>query len=332
MREFDFIELISDKIPPVSKKVIKGIGDDASVFLMQDNKCCLVTTDILVEGIHFKQEYFTPYKLGLKAVAVNMSDIAAMGGVPDHFYVSMAIPKLMQDEYILELYNGIMHAASDFSCTILGGDTTSSPGPLFINITLIGYAKQEDIVFRHTARSGDIILVTGNLGDSAAGLYLLNHKKRYIENNSYYSYLIDKHISPMPFVNEGQWLGGKKISSMIDISDGLSSDLTHICKQSRVGAVIRAELIPLSSHLAKMAGHYKLDPMELVLNGGEDYQLLFTVAEDSCESLCMEFEKKFKRFLYPIGRITKDPGIFLQSGPDIIPLEKGGWDHFLTSS
>ncbi len=331
MREFDFIELISKKIPLVSKNIIKGIGDDASVFFMQDDKCCLITTDILVEDVHFKQEYFTPYKLGLKAVAVNVSDMAAMGGMPDHFYVSMAIPKSMQDEYILELYDGIMHAASDFSCSILGGDTTSSPGPLFINITLIGYAKQEDIVFRHTAGSGDIILVTGNLGDSAAGLYLLNRKKTYTENEDYYSYLIDKHISPIPCIDEGQWLAGKKVSSMIDVSDGLSSDLTHICKQSGVGAVIRTEHIPLSSHLGKMAGHYKLNPMELALNGGEDYQLLFTVAEDRCELLCMEFEKEFKRSLYPIGRIIKDTGIFLQSGSDITPLKKGGWDHFSTS-
>lgn len=330
MREFEFIELISKKNPLVSKNIIKGIGDDASVFFMEDDKCCLITTDILVEGVHFKQEYSTPYKLGLKAVAVNVSDMAAMGGIPDHFYVSMAIPKSMQNEYILELYDGIMHAASDFSCSILGGDTTSSPGPLFINITLIGYSKQEDIVFRHTAGQGDIILVTGSLGDSAAGLYLLDCKKTCTKNEDYYSYLTDKHISPIPCIHEGQWLAEKKVSSMIDISDGLSSDLTHICKQSGVGAVIRKEQIPLSPHLGKMAGDYQLNSMDLALNGGEDYQLLFTVAEDRCELLCMEFEKEFKRSLYPIGRTIKDTGIFLQSGSDMTPLKKGGWDHFST--
>ncbi len=273
--EFGLIEKIARSAAVSDPQVVKAIGDDAAVVSLDRTACLLVTTDILKEGIHFKKEFSSPFVLGKKCLAVNLSDIAAMGGTPQYYFVSIAIPPDTQYGFIRELYRGMNAQARRFGVQLLGGDTTASQDSLVVSITLLGRAAKRHVLYRHGASPGDLIFVTGTLGDSALGLMLLE-KGRVRRANG----LVKRHIDPQPRIEAGQALAcSRAASAMMDISDGLAGDLRHIMKQSGVGARIFLDRLPLSAAYRRAVPAAFGDFYLPALSGGEDYELLFTVPQ-----------------------------------------------------
>ncbi len=284
--EFGLIHAIQKLSFQRSPDTMIGIGDDAAVLKIAPAALLLATTDMLIEGVHFDLSYTDFYSLGWKSAAVNLSDIAAMGGVPRFCLTSLAIPAHISVEAVKDYYQGFTALVRAHKTILVGGDTCSSKDGLVISVTVLGEAKKRTAIPRTGAKQGDRIFVTGTLGDAGAGLELLKsgvrenkrgtrdegRKTRDVGN------LIQKHLRPVPRV---EW--GRKIalsgcaSSMIDVSDGLSSDLSHLCEESGVGAVLLSDAIPLSSSLLKSADHLNKPPLHYALSGGEDYELLFTV-------------------------------------------------------
>jgi len=286
--EFGLIEHLTKDLNVIDKNLIKGIGDDCAVFECGDI-CNLVTTDLLVEGIHFNLIY-TPLKhLGYKAVAVNLSDIYAMNGTPKYITVSLAVSRKFSVTALEQLYEGIKLACDRFDVELIGGDTTSSLSGLFINITAIGQAKKENIAYRNGAQKNDLICVSGDLGGAYIGLNVLEREaKIYMEDKDMqpelegYEYVIERQLKPEPrrdIVREFAKLGITP-NSMIDISDGLSSELLHICNDSGVGCRVYEDKIPIHEQTDILSNRFRLDPSLAAMNGGEDYELLFTVPLD----------------------------------------------------
>lgn len=284
--EFGLIDRLTKGFTVTDKDLIKGIGDDAAVFEAGEGNCFVVTTDLLVEGVHFNLIY-TPLKhLGYKAVVVNLSDLYAMNSIPKYITVSIAISKKFSVEALEMLYQGIKLACERFDVELIGGDTTSSLSGLFINVTAIGKAKKEDIVYRSGATKNDLICVSGDLGAAYMGLQILEREKEvFIQDPSIqpdlqgYNYIVERQLKPEPRRDIINRLSEARIkpSSMIDISDGLSSEILHLCKNSNLGAVIFEEKIPINLETAEVAEKFSLSSLIPALNGGEDYELLFTV-------------------------------------------------------
>ena len=248
-----------------------GIGDDCAVIPQSSDKDLLVSTDLLVEKVHFLLDKICAYDLGWKSAAVNISDIAAMGGLPVATFLSLAVPENLDDEWMDGFMKGYSAVSDRFSVSLLGGDTTGSPNQLCINVAIIGECARGAAVLRGAARPGDSICVTGNLGDSAAGLKCL------LGNIDDFPGLVNAHCRPYPRVKEGLSLSETAgIGAMMDISDGVASDIRHIMSESKVGARIDVSGLPLSSDLKAACGRFGWDPAELALCGGEDYELLFT--------------------------------------------------------
>jgi thiamine-monophosphate kinase len=328
--EFGFINRISHGCLIRTDTVLKGIGDDAAVFAAEKGRVFLLTTDLLVERIHFLRGATSGFNLGYKALAVNLSDIAAMGGRPNDAFVSIGIPEDIPLEYLEDLYEGMKTLASEFQVNILGGDTTSSKSDLIINIALTGTAQEAEILYRHTARTGDLIAVTGCIGESRAGLHLILENK----TNSYPEFkpLVDSHLFPRPHVLEGQFLAGfGYVHAAIDVSDGLSSDLRHILDASHVGASIHQDRLPLSDKLKEFCGKFGFDVYDFALAGGEDYVLTCTLHPNQAETICSSYFKKFGRPLYIIGEITLSGKMELV-GPsgETKQIAPTGWNHFKT--
>lgn len=255
-----------------SPDILAGIGDDAAA-VKTPRKNVLITSDMMIEGIHFDLSFTSFYQLGYKFLAINISDILAMGGDPQYFIVSMGLPESYLSVNVEEMYSGMMKMAKKFDVAVIGGDTCASKNSLVLSGTLIGSARK--IIKRSGAAENEGIFVTDNLGDSAMGLVILQRtgkKVRKFNSSSARSRLIKKHLMPEPSPLEN--ITG--VTSMIDISDGLLMDLGHICDESKVGAVIYKDRIPISRELKEVAGRWNIEPVELALNGGEDYALLFT--------------------------------------------------------
>jgi thiamine-monophosphate kinase len=326
--EFGFIDSIKGQCDIPVKGVIKGIGDDCSVLSSRSGRVLLFTTDMLVQDIHFMISKIPFYQLGRKAVAVNMSDIAAMGGRPLVCLISLAIPVETEVEAIQELYRGMRDICEKHGLAIGGGDTVASPDKLVINISVIGDARKNKVLYRSGASPGDKIYVTGYVGDSIAGLKILTNEITPPEGMG--SYFIKAHNEPIPLVETGRNIAASGLASaMIDLSDGLLSDLRHICEESRVGALVFAEKIPLSPELKLLAGSAVFNPLDLALTGGEDYQLLFTVPAENEQGI----EKLFKEHdLTPphhIGKIGQGPGIRMKKADGSIEeLQPKGFNHF----
>ena len=271
--EFGLIAKIRNWMDASRADVIQGIGDDVAVIEI-GKKALLITTDILIEGIHFERSWTNPFRLGEKALAVNLSDIAAMGGIPKHFLISLGLPKTLPFSFVSLFYRGLKKMANRFQVDLIGGDTSLSQ-KIIINICLIGEGKKGNLFFRNGARVGDDLYVSGTLGDAALGLKILQDKRAKRKSKG----LIDKHLSPNPRIELGQALGRKQIASaMIDVSDGLLSDTLHIIEESKVGARIWENCIPLSSLYRRWVRTYSKDPYRIALTGGEDYELLFTAS------------------------------------------------------
>ena len=312
---------------------LKSIGDDCAVIQSNGLKT-LITTDFLVEDIHFDMSY-TPLKhLGYKAVVVNVSDIYAMNGKPKHITVSLAVSNRYSVEALEELYAGIYLACDHYGIDVIGGDTTSSLKGLVISITAIGEAEENKIVYRNGAMVGDLICVTGNLGAAYLGLQILIREKQvYLEDpnmkpeiNESNTYLIQRILKPEAKKKVVEFLNTENIlpHSMIDISDGLSSELMHICSQSKVGCLIQEKWIPIDQMAYEQAMKFNLDPTVCAMSGGEDYELLFTI--DPKHSAAIEQNEGISI----IGEITEtSQGMKLQTrGGSLYDLKAQGWVSF----
>ncbi len=328
--EFGLIEVLTGHIRLKNKSSVKGVGDDAAVIDYSGDKM-LVTTDMLTEGIHFNLMY-TPLKhLGYKAAVSNLSDIYAMNAKPEQMVISIAISRKFDVDMIKELYEGIYLACDNYGVDVVGGDTTSSLTGLTISIAVIGRAAEEEIIYRGGAKKNDIICVSGDLGGAFMGLQLLEREKEVFDAGSGvqpdltgYEYVLERQLKPEARKDIVEILREKRIkpTSMIDISDGLSSDLTHICESSGVGGKVFAEKIPIDTETIKVAEELNLEPVTIALNGGEDYELLFTAA-------IKDFEKINQiPGISAIGHITdKQDGMnLITSEGHFIPLEALGWN------
>lgn len=324
--EFGFIRSIQDNCIFSPSRIIKGIGDDCAVIGPYDGRVFLITTDLLIEDIHFILGKIPPEHLGEKAVNVNLSDIAAMGGEAQNVFVSLAIPKRIDIKTIHSFYRGIKSVCKAYNINILGGDTSASPDRLMISITVIGQAPQGEVLLRSGASPGDSIYLTGTIGNSAAGLKLIKEEAKAPEPIA--SSLIEAHNRPVPFLKTGRMVGRSGLaSSMIDLSDGLVLDLSHICEESHVGACIFQGSLPLSRELISMAGINRLDPYDLAISGGEDYRLLICVPPKNTGKFQEMFGENAQVFC--IGEITKNQGIdMIRKDNTRERLNIKGFDHF----
>lgn len=326
--EFGFIEKIGQGCLIRPDNIIQAIGDDAAAFYSDSGQVCLITTDLLVERIHFLRDATTGFNLGYKSLAVNLSDIAAMGGTAREAFVSIAIPEDCSTDFLEDIYRGIKDLAGKFNVNILGGDTTLSIVDLIINISVTGSVPREELLLRNAAQRGDIIFSTGFLGDSRAGLHLILNN--IPPDSKELRELFNSHILPRPFLREGRFLAAQNgVHAAIDVSDGLSSDIGHIAKESNVGVSLFAEKIPISKNLIFFCNRFEFNPVEFALAGGEDYTLLCTVSPDKADEIAEKYLKTFNNPLYPIGRIT-DPGKMeiIDSSGRVKGFKPKGWDHF----
>ncbi len=328
--EFGLINQISKSISLKNAESLTGIGDDAAVIDNANFKT-VVTTDLLVEGVHFDLTYCPLKHLGYKAIAVNVSDVYAMNAIPKQITVGLALSNRFSLEAIEELYEGMALACQKYGVDIVGGDTTSSNSGLVISITAIGKANADDLVYRNGAKETDLICVTGDLGAAYLGLQLLNREKQvFLENPkmqpdfSGYDYLLERQLKPEAQMETIELLKtiGVKPTAMIDISDGLASELHHICTQSNVGCRVYEEKIPIDIKTNELAEEFNMNPLTCALNGGEDYELLFTVN-------IADFDKiKDQKDIRIIGHITDAAaGLFLVTTSDQeFQLKAQGWD------
>lgn len=304
--EFGLIKLISKKSK--NKDIFLGIGDDAAVIKTQGLQ--ILTTDCLVEGDHFKQEWFTPFQIGMKSIVINVSDVAAMGGVPKYVLVSLCIPKDLDVNFIEKMYNGMRKSCSKYNIEIIGGNMTHS-NQIIISITLTGEVEKKNLKLRNGAKPGDFILVSGPLGNGRAGLRLFQNNVKghdkvrldYLEPKS----KLDHGIKIAPFVN-----------SMIDISDGLAPEIKHICNESKCGAIIYKDKIPIKDEIREFAKTINEDVYDYALYGGEDFELLYTVSKENLD--------KVDGFL--VGEITKNKNVILFFKGEEKTIKEKGYDHF----
>ena len=330
--EFGLINHLTKNIKLEQKSTVKGVGDDAAVLDFEGKKV-LVSTDMLLEGIHFDLAY-TPLKhLGYKAIQVNLSDIYAMNGTATQVTVSIGISSRFPLEAVEELYEGIYLACEKYNVDLIGGDTTSSKQGLVISVTSMGYADEQDIVYRNGAEEGDLICVSGDLGGAYIGLQLLEREKLiYLENPNIQpdlegkDYIVERQLKPEARRDIIELLKSIEVkpTAMIDVSDGLASEIMHICKQSSKGCSLYEDKIPLDPMTFDTAREFNLDPTVCALSGGEDYELLFTVKQADYDKI------KFKMDITIIGYITE-----AASGCNLItkagnshPLKAQGWNAF----
>jgi thiamine-monophosphate kinase len=320
-KEFEFINWLRSQKFNHPINLIAGIGDDAAIFLSLVNQETLISTDLLAEDIHFKLDFTPADLLGHKTLAVNLSDIAAMGGQACYFLLSIARPKTLSDSFLTELLTGMLALAQTHQVTLIGGDTSASSNKLFLNVTILGECPPGKAIRRSGAKAGDEIYLTGQIGASALGLELLQKGKRLIDNNltDIEKLALLAHLKPEPRLAFGKALGVENIAtSMIDISDGLSSDLGHICQESQVGAAINLTSLPI----------FPTASLNQALNGGEDYELLFTISPENSTKL-RELAKLFPDLpITEIGIITSDLDRWLIEGERKTPLLAKGYDHF----
>ncbi|MEW6366334.1 MAG: thiamine-phosphate kinase [Acidobacteriota bacterium] len=304
-------------------RVVRGIGDDCSVTPGSAGMLRLVTTDLLIERVHFLRGAIAPRQLGWKALAASISDIAAMAGRPLDAYVSAAIPADVSVEFFDELYDGLKTVARRFDVNLLGGDTTGSKQDLMINVALIGEVEEDRVLYRRGAGAGDRVFVSGGLGDSRAGLDAILNARTTESIDA--ETLVRCHQEPEPHVRQGRIIGETRLAhAMIDVSDGLAVDIGHICEESGVGCVVEAERVPMSVELRRYCERHGLSPLELALAGGEDYVLLSTGDPElgpACGAAGVE--------LFEIGSIVEGADRMLRHpGGRIEPLGSAGWDHF----
>ena len=331
--EFGLIDKINQRVVLQHASTLKGIGDDAAVLDGGSDHKKLISTDMLLEGVHFDLSYIPLTHLGYKAVTVNVSDIAAMNGIPKQMTISLGLSNRMSVEAVEALYEGIHAAAKDYQIDIVGGDTTSSRSGLVISITLIGESAPDNIVYRNGAKEGDILCLSGDIGGAYMGLQILEREKEVFKVDpnmqpqlDKYSYIVGRQLRPkarMDVIHELRDLGILP-TSMIDISDGLASEIFHLCKQSQKGACIYEDKLPIEKQTFETAAEFSMDPNTAALNGGEDYELLFTIDQKDFEKM------KNHDDITTIGYIhAPDLGkVMVTNNKNTIELTAQGWIHF----
>jgi thiamine-monophosphate kinase len=328
--EFGLIARISAMIPAQASGVVKGIGDDVAVLDTSGPEYLLATGDVQVEGVHFTRETITPNQLGRRVAAINVSDIAAMGGDPRWALVSLAIPGGTEVGYVEELYRGMREQLLLAGASIVGGNLSRMKSIIVLDFTLLGVVAPERLTLRSTARDGDVILLTGSPGESRAGLELIRRPDLVLSASTRQK-LLERHLCPQPRLLEGQLLARSGlVSSMIDVSDGVAGDLCHICKSSGKGAEIEVAGLPVSPAVSEAARAAGADSLEWVLSGGEDYELLFTTSPEAVAGLKKMLLDETGTTCTQIGKITAETGevwVRLADGKRIVPSVTG-WDHF----
>ena len=331
--EFGLIDKINQRVVLQHASTLKGIGDDAAVIDGGSDHKKLISTDMLLEGVHFDLSYMPLTHLGYKAVTVNVSDIAAMNGIPKQMTISLGLSNRMSVEAVEALYEGIFAAAKDYQIDIVGGDTTSSRSGLVISITLIGESALDNIVYRNGAKEGDILCLSGDIGGAYMGLQILEREKEVFKADpnmqpqlDKYSYIVGRQLRPkarMDVIHELRDLGILP-TSMIDISDGLASEIFHLCEQSQKGACIYEDKLPIEKQTFDTAAEFSMDPNTAALNGGEDYELLFTIDQKDFEKM------KNHDDITTIGYMhAPDLGkVMVTDNKNTIELIAQGWIHF----
>ena len=327
--EFGLIDHLTKNFELRNASTVVGVGDDAAVIDLGE-EYGLLTTDMLLEGVHFDLTFFPLKHLGYKAIAVNVSDIAAMNGTPHQVTVSLALSNRFSVEAVEELYEGIKLACADFNVDLVGGDTSSSRSGLFISVTVFGKVAKDKITYRHTAKPHDLLCVTGDLGGAYLGLQLLEREKQVFLANPNMQpeldgkdYVIQRQLRPEARMDVVYELAeaGVVPTSMIDLSDGLASDLLHICAQSGVGALIFEDKLPVDEQTYLAATELNIGPVTAALNGGEDYELLFTVPQNAYDKI------KNNPKITIVGYITDKKGeVLLHTNADSrVPITAQGW-------
>lgn len=333
--EFGLIKHLTAAFKNEQPSTLKGIGDDAAVIDYGD-KVTLVSTDLLVEGVHFDLGYTPLRHLGYKCAAVNFSDIVAMNGTPRQLFVGISVSNRFPVEALEEIYEGIRLACKRYHVDLAGGDTTSSLHGLFLSLTVTGDAEKQDVVYRNTAKENDLLCVSGDLGGAYMGLLLLEREKKVYQANpdmqpdlAGYDYILERQLKPEPRTDILEMLktAGVKPTAMIDISDGLASEVLHICEDSGLGCRIYEDKIPLDAMTIAASEEFNFQPVTAAMNGGEDYELLFTINMSDYEKV------KMLEGISIVGHMTEpNEGVFLvtNNGP-LIKIEALGWNHLRES-
>jgi len=332
MNERDIIECLNSQNVEGKPGLLHGIGDDCAVLEKDTDRSWLVSMDTLVETVHFDLRWHPAEKLGRKAVAVNVSDIAAMGGKPLFIFLSLGLPQAFDPSWVQGFSEGIAGACREYGCLLVGGDTVHSREGVIITISVIGDVPVDEVIYRSGALPGDTIWVSGELGLAAAGLEIC--KSDIVYDTASLRAIVEAHLNPQPRVRLGRMLAKScLVHAMMDLSDGLATDLSHLCKQSSVGAVIRSEKLPTSPDLLETANLLRQDPFDLMLKGGEDYELVFVTAADAAPKI-KTLAKKAGVSVADIGTIVEKQGVRLIL-PDSVSTEQkevnisfAGFDHF----
>jgi thiamine-monophosphate kinase len=330
--EFGLIDRIKSHFNPTNTSSILGIGDDAAV-ISTGNELTLLSKDLLLEGIHFDLSYMPLQHLGYKAIAANVSDIAAMNGKPSQVIIGLALSNRFSIEAVDTLYQGIKMACDNYRVDLVGGDTTASPYGLVISVSILGTVQKDKVVYRSGAKENDIICVTGDLGGAYMGLQILEREKAVFKadptmqpNIEKYDYIVRRQLKPdarMDIIYELDEAGVMP-TSMIDISDGLASELLHLSKSSGMGMKVFEDKIPIDNQAFETAMEFNLDPITCALNGGEDYELLFTIKQSDLEKI------KNHPDIHFIGHVHSNgaQNVMITKQGSVVPLRAQGWDHF----
>jgi thiamine-monophosphate kinase len=326
-REDELIAALSREFGPAPPPVVVGIGDDCAAISLDGPDYLLWTVDTLVEGVHFDLAFTSLSQLGWKALAVNVSDIAAMGGEPRFALLSLGWPPARDRTLALELAAGLAQAAQEYGVAVIGGDTVAAPMGLSLTVTLTGRVPAAQMLRRSGARPGDLIFVTGPLGEAAAGLKILRRDLDLAPDLK--TPLIEAHLRPRPHLTAGRLLAREGLATaLIDTSDGVASDLYHICQASGVGARIIDAGVPVSPRVQALAPQLGRPPLELALSGGEDYLLLFTCPPSIAVRLPRAFTQAGLAAPWPLGRIVPGDRVILETATGDRDISGQGYDHF----
>jgi len=330
--EFGLIDRISKDVRFYNPETVKGIGDDAAVFDAGD-KYLVISTDMLIEGVHFDLSYMPLQHLGYKAVSVNVSDIAAMNAIPKQLTVNLGLSNRFSVEAVEMIYEGIRAACEAYNIDLVGGDTTASRSGLVISITATGIVDKDKVAYRDGAQSGDILCVSGDLGAAYVGLQVLEREKQeYMGNPNMqpkldsYQYVVGRQLRPVARMDVIHELSAKGVvpTSMIDVSDGLASEIFHLCKQSKLGAAIYEDKLPIEKQAYETAAEFSMDPNTCALNGGEDYELLFTIKQDDYEKIKNLEDVQIIGYMHA----PEKGKVMITRNDNVIELKAQGWKHF----
>lgn len=325
--EFGLIDLFRNGWPRETADVIKGIGDDCAVLDPGGERLLLVTTDMLIQDVHFSVKNFSPYDLGVRCIAVNLSDIAAMGSARTFSFLSFGAPPDMETAIAEAFMDGFRECSLRYDSLLLGGDTVSSDR-MVVNVCVLGLIERERVLYRGGAKAGDRVYVSGFLGDSAAGLELIKNPQTSLGLRDR-DYLSARHRTPEPRIRLGRLLSQSgQVHACIDLSDGIASDAGHVCRESGLGARIQAENIPISNACRKLAQERNLDPLTWSLFGGEDFELLFTASPEIGRNLQAKSRTELDLLVTEVGEMISGQGVRLVRGNQEEDITSKGYNHF----